>query len=152
RGLFGQSDDRVADLDISVDDFPARVGVAVQFNRAERPLIKLNGLGRASDEHTWRYSVEAFWYWFPIAFHMVPPLGKIEGDHFVKVDGRYRQAYNTAGLMVGRRFSADEEMRLADATALRRANAYLLRRRRDDFTHRPFHRHGVGQIHEMSGD
>src|SRR5215475_11592835 len=64
---------------------------------------------------------------------------KIKGDHFVKVDGRYRQAYGAAGLMVGRRFSADQEMRLADSTAVRRANSYPLRRRRDDFTHRPFH-------------
>src|SRR5215510_4270792 len=89
---------------------------------------------------------------FTLPFIFLLHLCKIEGDHFVKLDGRRRQAHYAAGLAIDRRFSADEEMRLADAATIRHANAYLLMRRWDYFADRPFHHHGVGQVHEMGGD
>src|SRR5262249_6625609 len=71
RRLFGQRDDGIADLNIGIDDFPARVRVTLQFGCAEGLFIKLNGCGCAFDKHTWGYSVEAFWYRFHIAFHTI---------------------------------------------------------------------------------
>src|SRR2546426_7998489 len=49
-------------------------------------------------------------------------LCKIEGDHFVKINGRYHQAYHAAGFTIDRRFSADEEVRFADAATVRHSN------------------------------
>src|SRR5262249_21269575 len=77
--LFGERDNRISNLDISVNDFPAWIHVAFQFSCAERPFIKLDGLGRASDEHAWRYGVEAVWYWFHIAFHIFTPFMRDRG-------------------------------------------------------------------------
>src|SRR6266508_6922078 len=87
---------------------------------------------------------------FPFIYLLL--LCEIEGDHFVKINGRYCQAYYATGFTIDRRFSADQEMRFADAATVRHANAYLLPRRGDDFADRPFHHHRVGQVHEMSGD
>src|SRR6266545_1926816 len=59
---------------------------------------------------------------FPFIYLLL--LCEIEGDHFVKINGRYCQAYYATGFTIDRRFSADQEMRFADAATVRHAASF----------------------------